>query len=153
MGHWRSGGQARDPPAGDGRDRRRESRVARAPAATEGEGGDTRAFSGELQPAGGGGIQPPHFADDAGEAAMAQPFLHDRQNGAAGIDAQHPVRGEAGLRQGGREEVSPFRRPEHRAVETREDAGDHQPGGGRVFRRGAGIGEFMQAPEAQAPAR
>ena len=106
-----------------------------------------------MQAAGGDGIQPPHLADDAGEAAMAQPLLHGEQHGARCLDEQHTIEVEADMGQGGREEIGAFRSPQHRAFEPREDAGDHEPGGGRVFQRRAGIGEFMQASEAQATFR
>jgi hypothetical protein len=153
MRHRRPGGQARDAPAGDGGNRGRQHRIPGLPAAAKREGRHARAFRGELQTAGGGGIQPPHLADDTGEAAMAQSLLHGEEHGAPGIDEQHAVGGETHLGQSGCEEIGAFRRPEHRAVEAREDAGDHKPGRRRVFKRGAGIREFVQPAEAQAAPR
>ena len=149
----RPGWQARDAPAGDGGDRVRQRRIAGNAAAAECEGGHARVLGGELQAAGGGRIQPPHFADDSSEAAMAQPLLHGERHGAWGIDKQHAVRGKAGLGQGRREKIGALRRPKNRAVETCQDAGDHEPGGGGMFQGGSAIGEFMQAAEAQTAIR
>ena len=153
MRHRRPGGQSRDAPAGDGGDRGGQRRIPGVSAAAERESRHACAFGGKLQAAGGGGIKPPHLADDAGEAAMAQPLLHGEEHAAGGIDEQYAVGDEADLGQGGREEIGALGDPEDRPVETREDARNHEPGGSRVFQGWAGVGEFMQGAKAQAAFR
>jgi hypothetical protein len=85
--------------------------------------------------------------------ALSAASCRRREAVASSRRAACAIGGEADLGQGGREEIGAFRDPEHRAVEAREDAGDHEPGGGRVFQGWPRIGQFMQSAEAQAAFR
>ena len=73
-----------------------------APPAPEHEGERFPFLGGELEPAGGGHRRPAHLADHSGEAAVAKPFLHHRQNilVAVAFGVEDPVREEGPRRPG-----------------------------------------------------
>jgi len=124
-------GRAADPPAGRRR-RRRGERIGAglAPAAEQKRRG-AALLGGELEPAGGGHLDPAHLADHSGEAAVPHPLLHHRKRllviAAFGVD--HPLRRQPRLGQTGREQIAADERPKHLATFAGR-AGEAGGGGG-----------------------
>ncbi len=94
------------------------------------------------------------FADDAGEAGLAEPFFHGQQHRlpGAGFEMDHPVRNEPGAgearREDGREKAARTVTPEHGPRKAREQAGCEQSG--RTICRAAR--DLMHRTERQAAA-
>lgn len=126
-----------DPPARDGGGALGRDLDLRRPA--KHEGGDSRAFGGELQPLRGGGRVFADLADHPGETAMAKAFLHRQQDVgvAARLEMDHAVGMESGEMERGGEQIAPSEAPEDRAFKPREDSGQEDRRAGIVCELGA----------------
>lgn len=133
-GKGRRGGRGRDPPAGDGGGRLAQ-RIGPVPRVLLQEQRDRApAFGCELKPTRGGEAGALGLADHRAQPAVAQPFLHDRQQFliVARLGVEEAMGRQARLVQAGREQVAPPRHPQHRSPGARGDPGDEQ-GGRRVI--------------------
>ncbi len=83
---------------------------------------------------------------------MAQPFLHDGQHGFAGFGKHDPISFQPGGGKAWREQIRLLQDPQHRSVQTRQDAGDEQGRGGGMFGIRSSGGGFVQRIQAQAAA-
>ena len=109
----------------------------------------------ELQPAGIGHGSALRLADHRAKSAMAQPFLHQREQ--FGIVRRLGIEDAFGrqprLVQAGREQVPPAHHPQDRSPGARGDAGHEQGGGGIVAHAGAGRRDLVQRAERESAAR
>ena len=106
----------------------------------------------ELQPAGIGHRRTLHFADHRTQPAVAQSFLHQREQ--LGIVSRLGIEDSFGrepsLIEPGREQVASTHHPKHRAPGARSDAGHEQRRGRIVAHARAGRGDLVQCIEPQA---
>ena len=126
------------------------------PAAPQGEGGHGGSFRGELQPAGVGQAEAAgDFPHHAGQTGVVQAFLHALQHPCrlAGLGVDHPVRMQADAGQTGGEQVGMLHRPQHRATQPNQQAGDEQRGGRTVLHVRAGAHNLVQRAQRQAAFR
>lgn len=116
------------------------------------QGDRAPSLGGELEPAGGRHGGATRLADHRAQCAVAQPFLHQRQNlgivGSLGIE--HAFGREARLVQAGREQVAAAHDPQYRSPGTSGDPGEEQGGGGIVAHGRRGGGDLVQGIEPQA---
>jgi hypothetical protein len=82
-------------------------RLRLSPPSPERETYEARAFGGQLEAPRGGHSEACDLADDRAEPAMPQAFLHAGEHRlvVAGLDVDHPVRRQARLGEGRREEI------------------------------------------------
>ena len=106
---------------------------------------DAGLLRGKLQAAGCDEADPARgFADDRGEAGVAQPFLHDRQDVPAGFGEDQTLGRQSDGGEGWGEQVGLAQDPQHWTGHPRQQAGDEQRGGGGVFGVGAAGHGLMQ---------
>jgi len=114
-------------------------------AAPEHEGGDARLLGGELEALRGRPGIFGEFADDRGNARVAQAFLHCQQD--IGIAARLDMDDTVGMKtskvERGGEEVAPPQAPEDRPAEPRQDAGKEDGGRGVIGELSA-AGDLVQ---------
>lgn len=104
---------------------------------------------GKLQAAGGGLVGRLHFGDDAGERAVAQAVLGEREHLAvlAPLGIEDALGTKPDLLEAGRVKIEPGQRPQNggpRASETGGDACDEQRRGGIIAQSGRDCGDFVQ---------
>ena len=77
---------------------------------------------------------------------MAQPFLHAGEHGLVitGLEIDHPVRSEPGLRQGRGEQVGPRQAPQHLAARAGGNPTGEQGGSRTVDRTIPAAGHLVQ---------
>lgn len=94
----------------------------------QGEPDHARFFRGELKPSRRCHGQAGQFGDDGAEAAVAQRFLKAGKDClfVACLDIDHAIRRQAGLGQGGREQVRSSNAPEHHAARSGRNPGGEQ---------------------------
>jgi hypothetical protein len=89
--------------------------------------------------------------DRGTQPAMPQPFFHAGEHGlvVAGLEIDHPVRSEAGLCQGRREQVGARDAPQHLAARAGGDPAGEQRGCGAIDRAVATTGDLVQGTQRQ----
>jgi len=151
-GRRRQGG---DTPAGRRGGWFQEQWVVVPAAAPEGEADRARMLCRQLQAARGGqGQAAGQLADDAGQAGVAQRFLHallhGRGPGRLGVD--DAVCLQADRIEGGKEQIGALQQPEDGAGAAGEDACDQQCRGGAMLDVRAAAGDLMQGAQGEAAA-
>ena len=108
-------------------------------------------FRGELEPAGGGGGGALRLADHRTQAAVAQPFLHQRKQLSIirCLGIEYAVRFQPDLIEAGREQVAPPHHPQYRSPGARGDTREEQCRRGIVAGIGARRGDLMQRIQPQ----
>ena len=109
------------------------------------------AFCRQLQSPGRRHRHAPRLAHHRAQAAMAQPFLHDREQFVIVLrfGIQDALGGQPRLIQARREQVAPPHYPQHRPPGARRDPSNEQRRGGIVGQIGARPRHFMQCIEPQ----
>ena len=94
------------------------------------------------------------FAHHAGEARLAQAFLHRLQDGVrfAGLGVDHLVGMQADGGQAWGKQVGVFLHPQHRAALAGQDAGDEQRRDGAILGVGPAPAASCSAPRGRPPA-
>jgi len=123
--------------------------------ALEQQGDRLAAFGRQLQPAGIGHRGAPYLADHGAQAAVAQPFLHQREQFGivACLGIEDTLGREPRLIEAGREQIAPAHYPQHRPPGAGGDAGHEQGGGGIVTHARAGGGDLVQCAQSEAARR
>ena len=118
----------------------------------QGQGHGPRGLGGELQPPARGQGQARDLADDAGQPAMPQPFLHRQQHRpvAAGLGIDHPIGMQAGAGEARGEQAGCGERPQHRPAEPRQDPGREQRGRRLVGGTAVAARHLVQRAESEA---
>ena len=145
----------RDPPARDRGGRYGEGIAALARMALEQQGDRLAAFGRQLQPAGIGHRGAPHLADHGAQAAVTQPFLHQREQFGivACLGIEDALGSEPRLIEAGREQVPPAHHPQHRAPGASGDPGHEQGRGGIVTHARGGGSDLVKRPQSKAARR
>ena len=123
-------------------------------AAAQDEGGCAGRVRGELQAAGGGEAEAAgEFADNRGEAAVSQAFLHHEQHFLAGLSDNQPVGVQPDHQEPWAEWRIPVDNPQHRACQPCQQAGDEHCGHGGVASVETGASDLVERSPGDAPAR